>query len=92
MAGAAVVTLGETMGLIRSTTIGSLEHVSELALQVGGAESNVAIGIVRLGGSATWIGRVGDDAIGRRVHRELRAEGVDDALCGSTPAPGPASW
>ena len=75
-----VVTLGETMGLLRSTTIGSLEHVSELALQVGGAESNVAIGIVRLGGRATWIGRVGDDSIGRRVLRELRAEGVRTAV------------
>lgn len=77
MTGGAVVTLGETMGLLRSTTIGSLEHVSELALSVGGAESNVAIGIVRLGGRAIWMGRVGDDAIGRRVVRELRAEGVE---------------
>jgi 2-dehydro-3-deoxygluconokinase len=75
-----VVTLGETMGLLRSTSIGSLEHVSELALQVGGAESNVAIGVVRLGGRATWMGRVGDDAIGRRVLRELRAEGVETTV------------
>lgn len=74
---ASVVTLGETMGLFRAASIGSLEHVSQLELHIGGAESNVAIGVVRLGGSATWLGRVGDDAIGRRVLRELRAEGVE---------------
>lgn len=77
MTGGAVVTLGETMGLLRSTTIGSLEHVTELAVHIGGAESNVAIGIARLGGRAAWFGRVGDDAIGRRVLRELRAEAVE---------------
>ena len=74
-----VVTLGETMGLVRTTAIGSLEHVSDLALHVGGAESNVAIGVVRMGGRATWIGRVGDDSLGRRVLRELRGEQVDVA-------------
>jgi 2-dehydro-3-deoxygluconokinase len=72
----AVVTLGETMGLMRAASIGSLEHVSDLQLHIGGAESNVAIGVARLGRAATWMGRVGDDGIGRRVLRELRAEGV----------------
>jgi 2-dehydro-3-deoxygluconokinase len=71
-----VVTLGETMGLLRAASIGSLDHVSEFALHIGGAESNVAIGVTRLGHPARWIGRVGDDGIGRRVLRELRAEGV----------------
>lgn len=70
-----VVTLGETMGLVRCTD-GRLEHSSVVALSVGGAESNVAIGVARLGGSAAWLGRVGDDGLGRRVLREIRAEGV----------------
>jgi 2-dehydro-3-deoxygluconokinase len=72
----AVVTLGETMGLLRAASIGSLEHVSDFQLHIGGAESNVAIGVARLGRSAVWMGRVGDDGVGRRVLRELRAEGV----------------
>lgn len=71
-----VVTLGETMGLFRSTEIGSLAQVSDFRLSVGGAESNVAIGLARLGTPATWIGRVGADGIGERVIRELRAENV----------------
>lgn len=76
MTTAPVVTLGETMGLLRAPEVGSLEHLPELAVHIGGAESNVAIGIARLGGHAVWMGRVGDDALGRRVIRELRAEGV----------------
>jgi 2-dehydro-3-deoxygluconokinase len=73
---AAVVTLGETMGLLCAASIGSLEHVSDFDLRIGGAESNVAIGVARLGRPAVWMGRVGDDGVGRRVLRELRAEGV----------------
>ena len=42
-----VLTLGETMGLLRATGIGSLEHVSSFELHIGGAESNVAIGLVQ---------------------------------------------
>jgi 2-dehydro-3-deoxygluconokinase len=73
---APLVTLGETMGLLRATSTGSLEHVSDFALHIGGAESNVAIGVARLGLESAWMGRIGDDGIGRRVVRELRAEGV----------------
>jgi 2-dehydro-3-deoxygluconokinase len=72
-----VVTLGETMGLFRATSVGSLAHVSDFTLGIGGAESNVAIALARLGTPARWIGRVGADSIGRRVLRELRAEGLD---------------
>jgi 2-dehydro-3-deoxygluconokinase len=72
-----VVTLGETMGLFTATAIGSLTHVDSFRLGIGGAESNVAIGVSRLGAHATWIGRVGADEIGELVRRELRAEGVE---------------
>lgn len=72
-----VVTLGETMALLRAETPAPLGHVHELAVGVGGAESNMAIALARLGTPATWIGRVGDDSLGERVLRELRAEGLD---------------
>lgn len=75
-AGRAFVTLGETMGLFRPDAIGRGELVENYRLGSGGAESNVAIGIARLGGTARWIGRVGADVIGRKVIRDLRAEGV----------------
>ncbi len=74
---ARVATIGETMALMRTRDIGSLRHVSEMILGIGGAESNVAIGLRRLGIDVTWLGRVGDDPLGERVTREIRAEGVD---------------
>ncbi|WP_350350623.1 sugar kinase [Microbacterium sp. A8/3-1] len=77
MSAPAVVTLGETMALVRTTEIGSLRHAHGMALGVGGAETNVAIGLARLGVAVSWLGRVGDDSLGARVAREIRAEGVD---------------
>lgn len=84
---ARVATVGETMALMRSRDIGSLRHVSELVLGIGGAESNVAIGLRRLGIDVTWLGRVGDDPLGERVAREIRAEGVDVQAVVDTQAP-----
>lgn len=72
-----VVTLGETMALVRTTEIGSLRHAHGVALGIGGAETNVAIGLARLGVAVSWLGRVGDDSLGERVVREVRAEGVE---------------
>ncbi|WEG08792.1 sugar kinase [Microbacterium horticulturae] len=72
-----VVTLGETMALVRTRDVGSLRHATDLVLGIGGAESNVAIGLRRLGVDVSWLGRVGDDSLGERVLREVRAEGVD---------------
>ena len=72
-----VVTLGETMGLLSNVQPGPLAHASTMQLGVGGSESNVAIGLSRLGVDAIWFGRVGDDSVGRLVAREIRAEGVD---------------
>jgi 2-dehydro-3-deoxygluconokinase len=72
-----VVTIGETMGLFRAVSAGSLADVTEFELGIGGAESNVAIGLARLGVPSRWIGRVGNDPIGARIVRDLLAEGVD---------------
>lgn len=70
------VTLGETMGLIRSERIGHLGNNAPMVAGMGGAESNAAIALARLGNQVTWLGRVGDDDFGRLITRELRAEGV----------------
>jgi 2-dehydro-3-deoxygluconokinase len=71
-----VVTLGETMGLLTPSAPGPLHRGAGLRLSIAGAESNVAIGVRRLGEAATWIGRVGQDDVGDLVVRELRAEDV----------------
>ncbi|WP_206317618.1 sugar kinase [Streptomyces composti] len=48
-----------------------------LGLSAAGAESNVAIGLARLGHRVRWVGRVGADELGALVLRTLRAEGID---------------
>ncbi|WP_370545011.1 sugar kinase [Herbiconiux sp. VKM Ac-1786] len=70
------VTVGETMALFRSAEVGSVRRVRDFELGTGGAESNVAIGLSRLGVESHWIGRVGGDEFGARILRDLRAEGV----------------
>ena len=71
-----VVTMGETMALLDAPASGRLGSGSTLPLGLGGAESNVAIGLARLGVACTWVSRVGDDALGSFLTREIRAEGV----------------
>jgi 2-dehydro-3-deoxygluconokinase len=44
---------------------------------VAGAESNLAIGLSRLGHAAGWFSRVGDDEFGRALVFRIRGEGVD---------------
>lgn len=82
-----VVTLGETMAMMKAETLGPLAHTASLSLGIGGAESNVAIALQRLGNTVTWAGRVGADSLGDLVLRELRAEGVQIAASRDDTAP-----
>ncbi|MDR6885090.1 sugar kinase [Bacillus sp. 3255] len=72
-----IITFGETMALLMPSNGKGLEYSSELHSLFGGAESNVAIGISRLGGSAGWFGRLGKDPMGRLIYKKIRGEGVD---------------
>ncbi|MDF2047205.1 sugar kinase [Microbacterium sp. Kw_RZR3] len=82
-----VVTLGESMGLVLGAGVGGWEHQSQAHVATGGAEGNTAIGLARLGIPVTWLGRVGDDALGRRVVGDLRSEGVEVRALVDTGAP-----
>jgi 2-dehydro-3-deoxygluconokinase len=73
----ALVTLGETMALFTADRVGPLRHATTMRVSIAGAESNVAIGVRRLGHPAAWIGRVGSDELGELVLGRLRAERVD---------------
>ena len=53
---------------------------STLELSFAGGESNVAIGLSRLGHKTGWFGVLGEDVWGDLIIRGLRAEGVD---CGA---------
>ncbi|MEU3736142.1 MULTISPECIES: sugar kinase [unclassified Streptomyces] len=79
-----VLTLGETMVALRGS--GPLKLGGSMDVSIAGAESNVAIGLARLGHATRWAGAVGDDEAGELVLRTLRAEGVD--VSGATRDPG----
>lgn len=72
-----VVTFGETMGLMFPAGSKGLEYSPLLEQSFGGAESNLAIGLARLGHSIGWFGLLGSDPIGNAIQKRLRGEGVD---------------
>lgn len=71
-----VVTLGEPLGSLTLTDIGTAGTGALYRLGSCGAELNVAIGLSRLGRRTSIIARVGADDIGVSIVRDLRAEGV----------------
>jgi 2-dehydro-3-deoxygluconokinase len=76
----AVITIGESMALMIAEQSGPLEFVTSFTRKVAGAESNVAIGLSRLGHQAGWISSIGDDPFGTYIRNTIRGEGVDTSL------------
>jgi 2-dehydro-3-deoxygluconokinase len=75
-----VLTFGETMVLLTAPDrFGKIKHSQTLRKQIGGAESNVAIALARLGHDVAWVSRVGRDPFGEEILYHLRAEGVNTA-------------
>jgi 2-dehydro-3-deoxygluconokinase len=72
-----VVTIGETMLGFTPADGRPLRLAMNFHRFVGGAESNVAIDLVRLGHTAGWISRLGDDAFGHMILAELMINAVD---------------
>ncbi|TDW19476.1 sugar kinase [Kribbella kalugense] len=70
-----LLTLGETMVSVR--TARPMRLGGDAHLSIAGSESNVAIGVARLGHDVTWLSAVGNDEPGRLIQRTLRAENVD---------------
>ena len=70
-----LLTIGETMVSLR--TARAMRLGGDAHLSMAGSESNVAIGLSRLGHAAAWLGAVGNDEPGRLIQRTLRAEGVN---------------
>jgi 2-dehydro-3-deoxygluconokinase len=58
-----------------------MEHCTQFTAYSGGAESNVSIGLARLGVRAGWIGKLPRNPLGRKVVNEIRAYGVDTSAC-----------
>lgn len=69
------MTFGEAMVSLRAD--GLIRLGTRYESSIAGAESNVAIGLSRLGHRVAWVGTVGADQQGQFVLRTLRAEGVE---------------
>ena len=74
---AEVITIGETMVCFTPDCLSPLRYVDGYHTRIAGAESNLAVGLAKLGHRAAWISRLGDDEFGRYVQNAIRAEGVD---------------
>ena len=73
---AALVTVGEVLAVLRSEQAGPLRCGQSMRLSIAGSESNVAIGVSRLGHSAVFVGRTGADPLGSVVRSALLGAGV----------------
>ena len=72
-----IITIGETMAAFTPESTGFLRYVSNYRMRIAGAESNLAIGVCKLGHSAGWVSSLGKDEFGEFVRNSIRAEGVD---------------
>lgn len=70
------VCLGETMAMLTPALPVPLHEADNFLAGIGGAESNVAMGLANMGIDAHWISRVGRDGFGTRILTELRNHGV----------------
>ncbi|MFV0373019.1 sugar kinase [Microbacterium sp.] len=76
------VTLGEVLTVLVQSEPGPLEHARTFTRSLGGAEANVAIGLVAHGIPTSMLTRVGDDGFGRYIVSQLSTLGVGvDGIC-----------
>ena len=72
-----VITFGEAMLLLVADRPGPLEQVEAFYKHTAGAETNVAIGLARLGLTVGWASRLGTDSMGRYLLAAMTREGID---------------
>lgn len=72
-----VITVGETMVSFAADQPGPLADAASFTAIVGGAETNVGVGLARLGLRVAWVSRLGADSFAQRIRATLAAEGVD---------------
>src|SRR3954452_7237025 len=71
-----VITFGEAMLRLTPPGFRRLEQAQSFDAEVGGAELNTAVGLVRLGRSASWTSRLPDNPLGRLLAGKVRETGV----------------
>src|SRR5665647_839331 len=81
-----VITFGEAMMLLVADRPGPLEYAEAFHKRTAGAETNVAIGLARLGLKVGWASRLGTDSMGRYLLNAMSGEGIDcsHVVCDAT--------
>jgi 2-dehydro-3-deoxygluconokinase len=72
-----VVTFGEAMLLLVADRPGPIEEAESFVKRTAGAETNVAIGLARLGLKVGWVSRLGTDSMARYLLAAMQREGID---------------
>jgi len=72
-----VALFGEAMLLLVADRPGPLENAQAFHKRTAGAETNVAIGLSRLGLKVGWASRLGTDSMARTLLATMKGEGID---------------
>ena len=72
-----VITFGESMIRLTPPDLLRLEQTQSLEIQIGGSESNVAVGLARLGLQVGWVSRLTKNSLGNMIVADIRKHGVD---------------
>jgi dehydrogluconokinase len=72
-----VALFGEAMMLLVADRPGPLENAQSFHKRTAGAETNVAIGLSRLGLQVGWASRLGTDSMARALLATMKGEGID---------------
>lgn len=72
-----LVAFGETALTIAPPDSERLETATDLRLRVDGTESNAAVAADRLGTATTWVSKLPDTPLGKRVTAALREHGLE---------------
>ncbi len=80
-----LLTLGESMWRLSPPGVERLVTARNLEIQIGGAESNIAIALARLGKRVAWWSKLPHNALAENLLQVLRSHGVD--VSGVVPDP-----
>lgn len=72
-----VITFGEAMAMFYANTAGELHEVTSFSKALAGAESNVAVGLCRLGHRTGYVTKLGEDNLGEFIINAQNKEGID---------------
>lgn len=71
------ITLGETMLRLSPPGTQRLEQTRSLGLHIGGAESNFAAALARMGQRVAWVSRLPQNPLGLQTAQAIRQQGVN---------------